>query len=275
MAKLYLVPTPVGNLDDITLRAINVLGKVAVIAAEDTRRTRILLEHLGIKKTLVAYHEHNEEKQVNRLIARIKKGDDLALVSDAGSPGISDPGFLLVRKALERDVQVEALPGATAFVPVLTASGLASDKFVFVGFLPKKMKVLDELMDQVRDLPMSLVVYESPYRAGETLKTLLSKLGDRRACVGREISKKFETYYRGELSQLVEVFTQDQLAGELVIIVEGKNEPDVWSEEKIMKEIETRLEKGVAVKQIAKDLVPVVGRRKSELYNLGIKVKGL
>ena len=272
---MYLVPTPVGNLDDITLRAINVLGKVAVIAAEDTRRTRILLEHLGIKKTLVAYHEHNEEKQVNRLIARIKKGDDLALVSDAGSPGISDPGFLLVRKALERDVQVEALPGATAFVPVLTASGLASDKFVFVGFLPKKMKVLDELMDQVRDLPMSLVVYESPYRAGETLKTLLSKLGDRRACVGREISKKFETYYRGELSQLVEVFTQDQLAGELVIIVEGKNEPDVWSEEKIVKEIKTRLEKGVAVKQIAKDLVPVVGRRKSELYNLGIKVKGL
>ena len=223
MAKLIVVPTPVGNLEDITLRALNVLKSSDVILAEDTRTTAHLLKHYDIRTPMLSHHKFNEHKTVEQISARILAGQNIALVSDAGTPCISDPGFLLVRQCIRDGVEVECLPGATAFVPALVMSGLPDDKFYFEGFLPIK-KGRKTRLQILSELPETFIIYESPYRVLKTLTQLMEFCGpDRQASVSREISKMYEQTVRGSLSELSIFFEKNEPRGEFVIIVSGTN----------------------------------------------------
>ena len=222
MGKLYLVPTPIGNLDDITLRAIKVLQMVDIVLAEDTRTTQVLLKHLGLEKRLWSHHKFNEHAAVESVVETIFGGETVALVSDAGTPGISDPGFLLVRTCLEHGVEVETLPGPTAFVPALINSGFSCDRFCFEGFLPQKKgrsKRLQQLFEESR----TMIFYESPYRLVKTLTQFAELFGaDREAAVSRELTKKFEENVRGTLQELIDHFSAGEVKGEIVIVLSGK-----------------------------------------------------
>ena len=226
MAKLYVVPTPIGNLEDITLRAINVLKEVDFILAEDTRTTSHLLRHLGIEKPMHSHHKFNEHATVARVAESIASGRNVALVSDAGTPGISDPGFLLVRKCVEEGIDVETLPGATALIPALVQSGFPCDRFCFEGFLPQKkgrMKRLEELRKEQR----SIIFYESPHRVVKCLEQLSEVFGsERRVSVSRELTKKFEQTVRGTIAEVAEHFAQHEPKGEFVIVVAGAPKPE-------------------------------------------------
>ena len=221
MSKLYIVPTPIGNLDDITLRAVNVLREVDLVLAEDTRTTSFLLRHLGIEKRLVSHHKFNEHATVGMVAESIAAGRTVALVSDAGTPGISDPGFLLVRTCVEAGIEVETLPGATAFVPALVQSGFPCDRFCFEGFLPQKkgrMKRLQELASEER----TFILYESPFRVVKCLEQLAETVGDERpVSVSRELTKKFEQTVRGTVAEVLEHFRANEPRGEFVIVVAG------------------------------------------------------
>lgn len=221
MAKLYVVPTPIGNLEDITLRAINTLREVDFILAEDTRTTSHLLRHLGIDKPMHSHHKFNEHATVERVAEAIEAGRDVALVSDAGTPGISDPGFLLVRKCVERDIEVVTLPGATALIPAVVQSGFPCDRFCFEGFLPQKKGRVKRLTELATE-PRTLVIYESPYRVVKCLEQLAETFGaERRVAVVREITKKFEETVRGTISEALEHFRSHEPKGEFVIVVAG------------------------------------------------------
>ena len=221
--KLILVPTPIGNLQDITWRAVQVLKDADIILAEDTRVSSKLLKHLEIDKHLTSHHKFNEHKTVDTITDRILLGESIALISDAGTPAISDPGFLLVRTCIEKDVDVECLPGATALIPALVNSGFPTDKFVFEGFLPQKkgrQKRITELAEETR----TLVFYESPYRLVKSLQQFAELWGtERKASVSRELSKLHEENKRGTLAELIDYFSGKQVKGEIVIVVEGKN----------------------------------------------------
>ena len=223
MASLYVVPTPIGNLEDITLRAINVLRSVDFILAEDTRTTSHLLRHLGIEKPMHSHHKFNEHATVGRVAESIANGKDVALVSDAGTPGISDPGFLLVRRCVEEGIDVVTLPGATALIPAVVQSGFPCDRFCFEGFLPQKkgrMKRLQELASE----PRTLVLYESPYRVVKCLEQIAETMGEqRRVAVVREITKKFEETVRGTVAECIAHFKEHEPKGEFVIVIEGYN----------------------------------------------------
>lgn len=220
---LYVVPTPVGNLEDITLRALRVLKEADLILAEDTRTSSVLLKHYDIHTPLKAHHKFNEHETSDAMAERIAAGMNVALVSDAGTPGISDPGFMLVRACVERCVEVQCLPGATAFVPALVDSGLPCDRFYFEGFLPQK-KGRQTRLQQLAGQTHTMIIYESPFRLQKTLEQLAEYLGaDRRASVSREISKKFEETCRGTLQELAEHYKQTPPKGEIVIIVAGKD----------------------------------------------------
>ena len=224
MAKLYLVPTPIGNLDDITLRAINVLKEVDGILAEDTRTSGNLLRHLGISKPMTAFHLNNEHQQVSRMADRIESGETLALVTDAGTPAISDPGFMLVRECISRGIEVECLPGPTAFVPALVNSGLPADHFIFEGFLPHK-KGRQTKIQQIADNPYTTILYESPYRLVKTLQQLMEVMGpDRRVSVARELTKIHEENVRGSLAEVIQYFSQKDVKGEIVIVIASRKE---------------------------------------------------
>lgn len=221
MGKLYLVPTPVGNLEDITLRAIRILKEVDVILAEDTRTSGFLLKHLGIETRMISHHKFNEHKTVTGICERIESGENIALISDAGTPAISDPGFLLVRECVAHDIEVECLPGATAFVPAIVNSGLPNDRFCFEGFLPQKkgrQTRLKELAEETR----TMIFYESPFRLVKTLQQFAEYFGsERKASVSREISKLHEENARGTLADLIMHFTEKTPKGEIVIVVGG------------------------------------------------------
>lgn len=219
MPKLYLVPTPIGNLEDITLRAIRVLNEADLILAEDTRVTAKLLKHLEVGTKMQSFHEHNEHKIVGDIVAKLEAGMNIALVTDAGTPGISDPGFLLVRECVKSGVDVETLPGATAFVPALVNSGLPCDRFYFEGFLPHK-KGRQTRLEYLSKLDQTIVLYESPYRLVKTLEQLGEYLGaERPASISREITKMFEETVRGSLSELARHFKEKAPKGEFVIVV--------------------------------------------------------
>lgn len=221
---LYIVPTPVGNLSDMTPRAIEVLRGVSTIYAEDTRTSRPLLQHFGIDTPLLSFHKFNEHSSLPAVMQRLSSGDDIALISDAGTPGISDPGFLLSRECRRLGIEVITLPGATAFVPALVNSGLPCERFVFEGFLPVK-KGRASRMQEIADRTMTSIIYESPLRLVRTLSQLADLCGDDRpASVSREISKRFETTERGSLRQLIEFFSGNQPKGEIVIVLAGKIE---------------------------------------------------
>ncbi len=234
MAKLYIVPTPIGNLDDITLRAVNVLREVDLVLAEDTRTTSFLLKHLGIEQKLRSHHKFNEHATVRTVAETIAAGRNVALVSDAGTPGISDPGFLLVRTCVEAGIEVETLPGATAFVPALVQSGFPCDRFCFEGFLPQKkgrMKQLQALADEER----TMIFYESPYRVVKCLEQFAEVFGaERMVSVSRELTKKFEETVRGTVAEVLDRFRAAEPKGEFVLVVSGKpklrraNEPEKY-----------------------------------------------
>jgi 16S rRNA (cytidine1402-2'-O)-methyltransferase len=220
---LYVVSTPIGNLDDITLRAIKILGGVDVIAAEDTRTTRVLLDHLSINKPLVSYYSHNEARRVPELIERLKEGKAVAVVTDAGTPGISDPAFVLVRAAVEERIPVIPVPGASALLAALVASGLRTDRFVFEGFLPLK-KGRKTRLEKLKHEHRTIILYESPHRIVRTLRELHQTLGDRRIVLAREITKKFEEFQRGTLSEVLQRVTAGTPRGEYVLVLEGSND---------------------------------------------------
>lgn len=218
---LYIVSTPIGNLKDITIRAIEVLSKVDLIAAEDTRHTRILLEHFNIKTPTTSYHDFNKDQKIPTLLRKLKGGEKIAVVSDAGTPGISDPAFRLVRECINNHVRVATVPGATAFVPALILSGLPTNRFAFEGFLPPK-KGRKKRIDSLKDETRTLIFYESPHRLPRTLEDLEFYFGNRRAALVREITKKFEEVHRGTLHELKSNISQIKLKGEFVIIIAGK-----------------------------------------------------
>lgn len=221
MAKLYIVPTPIGNLEDITLRALRVLKEVDVVLAEDTRTSSVLLRHYDIHTPLRAHHRNNEHKSVDGIVQELESGKEMALISDAGTPGISDPGFMLARACREAGIDVECLPGPTAFVPAMVASGLPCDRFVFEGFLPLKKGRATRLQQLAAD-PRTVVIYESPLRLPRTLRQLAEVFGpDRHAAVAREISKLHEENRRDTLQNLAQHYEQNKPKGEIVIVIEG------------------------------------------------------
>ena len=223
MAILYIVPTPVGNMEDMTLRAIRILREVDVVLAEDTRTSGILLKHFDIKNQLLSHHKFNEHGTSASVVERLLAGQNVALISDAGTPGISDPGFFLVREAVCAGIEVQTLPGATAFVPALVSSGLPCDRFVFEGFLPQK-KGRQSRIEALRDEPRTMVFYESPYRVLKALQQFAEVFGpDRQASACREISKVHEESVRGTLAELIAHFTETEPRGEFVLVVEGNN----------------------------------------------------
>ena len=220
---LYLVPTPIGNLKDITLRALEILEGVDVILAEDTRTSGKLLKHYSIKRPLESYHIHNEHKNIARLIERMEQGTVFALITDAGTPGISDPGFLLVREAIASNLEICSLPGATAIIPAIVNSGLPNDRFVFEGFLPHK-KGRKTRIEALAEENRTIIFYESPYRLLKTITQLMEVFGpERQACVSRELTKIHEENVRGSLSELLNYYTDNTLKGEIVLTVAGKN----------------------------------------------------
>jgi len=219
--KLYIVPTPIGNLEDITLRAIRILKEVDLILAEDTRTSGNLLRHLGIEKRLYAHHQHNEHKTVAMIAERIANGEKVALVTDAGTPAISDPGFLLVRECIAQGIEVECLPGPTAFVPALVNSGLPNDTFCFEGFLPQKKGRQTKIKSLIKE-SRTMIFYESPHRLVKALEQFAEHFGEeRRASVSRELTKMFEENKRGTLRELADHFKSKTVKGEIVIVVEG------------------------------------------------------
>ena len=224
MAKLYLVPTPVGNLADMTYRAVSVLQSVDLILAEDTRTSKTLLQHYQINTSMQSNHKYNEHQKLGQIIDRLHAGENIAVITDAGTPGISDPGFLVVRECVKEGIEVETLPGATAFVPALVNSGLPCDRFVFEGFLPQK-KGRQTKLNSLTECKYTMVFYESPFRLVKTLEQLAEVLGaDRRAAVCREITKLHEETQRGTLAELSQHYTEKGVKGEIVIIVAGLEE---------------------------------------------------
>lgn len=233
--KLYIVPTPVGNLDDMSIRAVRTLKEAGLILAEDTRTSGVLMKHFGIETRMQSHHKFNEHETINSLIERLEAGEMIALVSDAGTPAISDPGFLLVRECRRKGIEVECLPGPTAFVPALVNSGLPCDKFCFEGFLPQK-KGRATRLQQLAEEPRTMIFYESPMRLLKTLQQLAEAFGEgREASVSREISKVHNTTHNGTLKELVDYFTANAPRGEIVIVVEGKEQQPVEKVDKYAK----------------------------------------
>lgn len=280
---LYIVATPIGNLEDITQRALRVLGEVDLIACEDTRRTRVLLNHFGIKTKSISYHEHNERERAAEICKLLASGKNVALVSDAGTPLISDPGFRVANAAIELNVPVVPVPGPTAFVSALIASGLPSDQFFFAGFLPARANARRAKLEELRAIPATLVFYEAPHRINATLKDALEILGNRRAVVARELTKIHEEIARGTLPDLIQRFGAGTTArGEMVLVISGATadessanqpgEPEPSSQRLIerVSELERAgLDSKVALKKAAREL----GMKRAEAYRLLIAQK--
>jgi 16S rRNA (cytidine1402-2'-O)-methyltransferase len=228
---LYLIPTPIGNLDDISKRALDLLNAVDIIACEDTRHSGSLLKNFGISKKLIAYHDFNESARSGRLATLLDEGKSIAVITDAGSPGISDPAYRVVRAAIENDIEIVPLPGPTALIPALTASGLPTDRFFFEGFLSHKSAARRKRLEELKDFPHTLLFYESPHRIEKALTDIYEILGDRQACLAREISKKFEEFIRGPLSEIIADIHKRPRKGEMVVVVSGKPKRDNGTDE--------------------------------------------
>lgn len=269
---LYIVATPIGNLEDITLRALRVLKEVDLIAAEDTRHTRYLLNHYGIRTALTSYHEHNERAKAQTLVERIKSGVKLALVSDAGTPAISDPGFRLVVEAIHAGVQVVPLPGACAMATVLSASGLPTDRFVFEGFLPAKRNDRLARLLALREETRTLIFHEAPHRLGECLADMRELLGDREMVLAREVSKLHEEFIRGRASDLIRRLANQKMRGEMTLVVRAPVVRAEMSEVAVKAEIGRLKQSGMRVKDIAELLGENFGYAKKEIYRMTLEL---
>ena len=222
--KIYLVPTPIGNVDDISNRAVEVLSQAAIIACEDTRVSGRLLKRLNIKKKLISYHDFNEAHRANQLLEAALEGKDIAVITDAGAPGISDPAYRVVRAALDNNVELVALPGPTAIIPALTASGLPTDRFFFEGFLPNRSAARRHRLEHLKALEHTVIFFESPHRVHKSLADMYETLGDRQACLAREISKMHEEYIRGSIREILDEIANRTIKGEIVLVVAGYRE---------------------------------------------------
>lgn len=266
MGTLYLVPTPIGNLADITLRALEVLRAVQLIAAEDTRRAAILLSHYDLHAPVTSYFEHNKLSKLDRILSTLDTGD-VALISEAGTPGLSDPGYELIRAAIERGHRIVPLPGATAAIAALVASGLPTDAFVFNGFLPRRSGDRRRVLEETKHDRRTLVFYEAPHRLPETLQDMLAIFGNRSICVARELTKVHEELWRGLISAAIDHFA-GEVRGEIVLIVAGATEPDRWTEDRVRARLRDEIDHGASATEAAKTVAEISGWSKREVYAL-------
>lgn len=261
IGKLYICPTPIGNLDDITYRTLKVLRGVDLIAAEDTRHSIKLLNHFEISKPLTSYHEHNKDSKGNYLINKLLDGENIALISDAGMPGISDPGEDIIKEAIKNNIEIEVLPGATASITALVGSGISTSKFVFEGFLDRDKKSKRKRLEELKEEDRTIIFYESPHRLKETLKEMLKIFGNRRLSISRELTKKYQETIRDDLENLVEIFEKKEAKGEFVLIVEGfsgektinNNYSDLSDREYVIELINSGINKKDAIKIVCKE----------------------
>jgi 16S rRNA (cytidine1402-2'-O)-methyltransferase len=270
---LYLVATPIGNLGDISSRALETLRQVSFVACEDTRHSRVLLDHFGISADTVSLPAFAEGQRAGRILDRLQAGEDCALVTDAGSPGISDPGEKLVAEALERGLKVVPVPGPTALVAALSASGLPTGRFHFLGFLPRKGPERQAMLEEVAPLSATIALYESPRRLAETLVDLRDALGDRRVVVARELTKVHEEFVRGTLTSLAERYASEEPRGEVVVLVEGRTGERRWSEEELRRALEEGLGRGEKLKGLSTELARRAGWSGQDVYRLGLGLK--
>ena len=277
---LYLVATPIGNLDDISLRAIKTLQSVDIIAAEDTRQTIKLLNHLDIKKPMISYHEHNKYDKGKYIIQKIKEGNNIALVSDAGTPAISDPGEELVRFAIEDNIKISPIPGAVAGINALIASGFSTGRFIFEGFLPMNKRARKERILFVKNDPRTIIFYEAPHKLTYTLNDLYENLGNRNIVLARELTKKFEEFYRGTLEDAIKKYQEDKPRGEFVLLLEGvsqqeleKQEQEFWEAFTIEEHVEHYVNKGETEKDAMKLVAKDRKTNKREIYNYMVSKK--
>ena len=274
MSTLYLVATPIGNLEDISARALRILSEVVLIAAEDTRHTARLLQHYGIHTPSISYHEHNKLVRLERVLEALRQGD-VALVSDAGTPALNDPGYELVRSVIAAGHGVSPIPGASAPIAALVASGLPTDAFLYLGYLPRKQADRARLLSQVAGLPYTLVFLETPHRLLASLSDLEAELGDRQIAVAREITKLHEQIFRGSLKDARQHFTQNPPRGEFTLVVAGSKSSTVrWTEERLDVELEKNLRGGLTASQLAGRLADSTGWSRREIYRQVLKIQG-
>ena len=272
---LYVVATPIGNLNDITFRALETFEKVELIAAEDTRHTKKLLAHFNIKSRVIACHEHNEAQSAKGILQKLKSGSSVALVSDAGTPTVSDPGYRLINAAIKENITVVPIPGVSAAITALSASGLPSDRFSFIGFLPPKSRKRRERLEQLVDFASTLIFYESPRRIITVLEDMMEVLGDRYAVFSREMTKTYEEFLRGSFSELLaELKTRQTIKGEITLLVSGEKITKPFCFEDIQHQVEAELKKGkIGVLQLAKQLSISCGVSKNMLYDKILELK--
>ena len=272
--KLFVVSTPIGNLEDITLRAITVLKGCDVIACEDTRTTKKLLARYGIETDLTSYHEHNEVEKSQRLLEELKEGKDVALVSDAGTPSVSDPGWRLVNLSIENSIEIVPIPGPSAVLSALVVSGLPTDSFLFLGFFPRTVGKRKELLKDVKDYPYTLIFYESARRLSGTLSVLLEILGDRGICVAREMTKLYEEAIRGSVSEVISVLSErDSVKGEVTVVLEGSREGrKKISTEETQKTLRAMKERGVALSDAVRAVCESSGASKNSVYRIALGI---
>ena len=275
--KLYLVPTPIGNLKDMTLRGLEVLKAADIIAAEDTRQTIKLLNHFNIKKFMISYHKHNEQSKGDEIISELKNGKSIAIVTDAGTPGISDPGSVVVEKCIKEEIDFEVLPGATAITTALVYSGLNTTRFLFRGFIPRETKERKILLEEIKNVKDTVIFYESPYRIKSTLEMLLETLGDRNIALCRELTKLYEEIKRGKISDVMREITDINVKGELVLVVDGKKQEEIdkenqqeWEKIDIDEHIDILINQGLSKKEAIKEVAKVRKLRKNEVYKYSI-----
>jgi 16S rRNA (cytidine1402-2'-O)-methyltransferase len=269
MGTLYLVATPIGNLEDMSPRAVRILQEAKLIAAEDTRHTGKLLKHFQIETPLTSYFEHNKLDKLDFILEKLSTGD-VALVSDAGTPAVNDPGYELVKAALHANYDVRPIPGPSAPITALTVSGLPTDSFLYLGYLPHKTSERHRRLEEVETQPYTLVFLESPYRIVEALEDILLILGDRRVCVAREMTKMFEEYWRGNVSEAIAHFKSQSPRGEFTLVVDGKKQDgsQKWTEEELQRAIDKELKNEKSAKEISAELARQSGWNKKEVYAL-------
>ncbi|MCL4270816.1 MAG: 16S rRNA (cytidine(1402)-2'-O)-methyltransferase [Anaerolineales bacterium] len=269
MGTLYLVATPIGNLEDMSPRGVRILREAVLIAAEDTRHTKILLGHFDIKTPLTSYYEHNKLTKLDYILEKLSAGD-VALVSDAGTPAINDPGYELVQAALASGFDVRPVPGPSAPISALTVSGLPTDAFLYLGYLPHKSSERHNRLNEVSEQPFTLIFFETPHRIADSLEDIRSTLGNRRICVAREMTKLYEEYWRGDVSGAIEHFGSKEARGEFTLVIEGKTKEEsaVWTEEELVQAIKKELEGGKSAKEISTALAEQSGWNKKEVYAL-------
>ncbi|HEU4342471.1 MAG TPA: 16S rRNA (cytidine(1402)-2'-O)-methyltransferase [Candidatus Binatia bacterium] len=270
---LYIVATPIGNLEDMTLRGVRTLGEADVIAAEDTRHTQILLNHFGIRTPVTSYHEHNEKTKARQLMDRLERGQSVALVSDAGTPAISDPGYRLIVAAIAAGIRVTPVPGVSAVTAVLSASGLPTDRFVFEGFLPAKKNDRRARLQSLSADTRTLVFYEAPHRLKESLEDLCEILGDREAVLAREVSKIHEEFWRGRLADAAREASERNIIGEITLVIKGSSGEPKITEDRLKTEIIELRKKAMRVKEIADYLGEKYRYPKKAIYRLAIEQK--